>query len=73
MGAHIIPGKKSASCHLVAVVIGLKTMQSGKERHVKLSKPKIEGNIRGNGKIDFFSIYDTHLCKYFKFSCIDNN
>ena len=34
---HIIPGKESASWQLVAVVMGLKTMQSGKN-DVKLSK-----------------------------------
>ena len=41
MYVHIIPGKKSASWQLVSVVIGLKTMQSGKkERKIAKINPK---------------------------------
>ena len=43
---YIIHGEKSASWQLVAVVVGLKTMQSGKKNDAKL--PKSTQNERKN-------------------------
>ena len=51
---HIIPGKWSASWHLVAVVLGSKTTQRGKNTTQNCkSQPKNKGKIRLNGMCYF--------------------
>ena len=66
---YIIPGKKSASWQLVAVLMGQKTMQSGKKRR-KIAKinPKSKEKFALSARIFFlvavvfeiFSRYDVH-------------
>ena len=52
---NIIPGKKSASWQLVAIVMGLKTMQSGeKRRKTALFNPKSKEKFVFSSRIIFW-------------------
>ena len=71
MYVSIIPGKKSASWQLVAVFMGLNTMQSekndGKLRKSTQNQRKYSSNRQGiffAGVFGFFSRYGIYLCIY---------
>ena len=70
---YIIHGEKSASWQLVAVVVGLKTMQSGKKTTQNCkNQPKIKRKIRLIEKdnflvavvFEFFSRYNLYIYVY---------